>query len=325
MISESILTDDWYFNLTDPQRLAWLHFLILAKRNRGVVGKCSPKTLAHAILVSENAASEMVESALKNGKIFPDKAGDWAVKNWAKYQSDPTNRERQDRHRENVSNGKHRYAPLRNANNAERNGDRTEIERRAEQSARPRNANPPTVSKSISPPNPDLAKQAAAAIAKFKPSENGHEPDHTDVDLAPLFEAYDAMREENSVLHPIDLTPRQRDALADAIAGTKVDDRSLTVAEVITQLRASKFLMGKRAGNFGLHWLTKPANILALMGGDWEQDFDEREQKPEWVDPATQHEWEYRNGTLTKVPKRDHMGRCLLCEKIGDECQCEPL
>lgn len=118
-LDEAIFTDDWYANLSEPCKVAWLHFLLLAKRNRGRVGTCSPKLLAQNIQTTQNAAQEMLESALKNGNLLLEEGKSWKVKNWSKYQEDQTNSERQANHRENVSNGKQRYSPLRNENNAD--------------------------------------------------------------------------------------------------------------------------------------------------------------------------------------------------------------
>lgn len=104
-LDDALFQDDWYNGLSDPSKLAWIHLLLLANRNRGTFRKSSPKLLAKNINLNENSVAEMLKSALENGKILLIDPKTYAIKSWRKYQPDPTNSERQKRFREKQSNG----------------------------------------------------------------------------------------------------------------------------------------------------------------------------------------------------------------------------
>lgn len=102
-LDERLLLDDWYAGLSDPCRLAWIHLLLLAGRNRGRFPKCSSGLLCQQLLCTENATSELVKSALTAGKISVTDDGQYEVKNFRKYLPDPTHAERQARYRSDDS------------------------------------------------------------------------------------------------------------------------------------------------------------------------------------------------------------------------------
>ncbi len=180
-LDEAIFTDDWYMDLSEPCKIAWIHFLLLAKRNRGRVGTCSPKLLASNLHTSQNSAQEMIDSALKNGNLLLEDGKFWKVKNWAKYQEDQTNSERQTRHRSNGSNVEERYSPLRNGNNAD--GTKTRRDETGRDGTYPmtdadgplhtsrapehtRESTAPTSATNVAgpPPNPDIGQTIAEAL-----------------------------------------------------------------------------------------------------------------------------------------------------------------
>lgn len=103
-LDDAIFQDDWYEELSDPSKLAWIHLLLFANRKRGTFGKSSLKLLAINLHLSENSVAEMLKSALKNGKILQIDSKTFSIKSWRKYQPDPTNKDRQTTFRKKQSN-----------------------------------------------------------------------------------------------------------------------------------------------------------------------------------------------------------------------------
>lgn len=104
-LDDALFQDDWYNELSDPTKLAWIHLLLFANRNRGTFRRSSPKLLSINLNLKENSVAEMLKSALENGKILQIDQKTYAVKSWRKYHPDPTSSERQRRFREKQSNG----------------------------------------------------------------------------------------------------------------------------------------------------------------------------------------------------------------------------
>lgn len=280
----------------------------------------------------------MLESALKNGKLFLETPDTWAVKNWRKYQEDQTNSERQAKHKENVSNGEPRYQPLLSGNNAygtvrdETLRDRTE----GRKSARARTSDqPPSQPGSNSPPpgrvNPDMAKR----LGEIKLSPPTDAPPGEYPDMARLFEQYETLRDEFKHLKPSDdLTHGQRETLAQTITewtfkANSGEQKHITVDEVIDQLKKSNWILDDPKCNFGLHWLCKHKNLTALLLGDWTTGFNREEQGTDEYPTPPEQEFEmaFRNFgmndmRMVKVPKVNTSGNCTLCHKHESNCEC---
>jgi hypothetical protein len=98
-VSVDMAVDAKILELTYPARWAYIEVLIAAKRYYNGGRFESRKVLATCV---EPNAMRHVDSLLKVGLLAQDDDGAILIPNWDKYQTDPTGKERQKRHREKV-------------------------------------------------------------------------------------------------------------------------------------------------------------------------------------------------------------------------------
>lgn len=104
------MNSEWIMALDEGPRLAWICLMTYVK-NQGINGRAkalSSKVFAKIHFLKEASAEILLKAAKADGAL-EEVDGTWILKNWATYQTvDPTNAERQKRHRNalrNDSNG----------------------------------------------------------------------------------------------------------------------------------------------------------------------------------------------------------------------------
>lgn len=97
---------DWLFVLSAESRLAWNQLLCYCKaygRKGGICPKRPPLVLARQWAIGEESVTQMLLAARNSGALV-ETDDEWTLTGWDKYQNpDPTNAERQKRHRDKAA------------------------------------------------------------------------------------------------------------------------------------------------------------------------------------------------------------------------------
>lgn len=96
------MDSDWLVVLSAEARLAWVQLLCYAGVYGigGVVKAQSALVFARKNFVGEEAVTQMLTAAKRDGALETSADGDWVIVNWNQYQVDGTAADRKARHRE---------------------------------------------------------------------------------------------------------------------------------------------------------------------------------------------------------------------------------